>query len=132
MEKSDVAFQVLLSLLKYPSFEVYKVESMRVFYLFGLQPLYEKREVVRNFFPVENSIDHVAAKESHLNLVPSMGVYLVILMNWLKDVRGSGAVGKLQVVEGSLVDVKFIAFFEIFDGHILEYDSCFTVGVLEH
>jgi len=69
VEKCDVALQILLGFLEDPPFEVNEVKSMGVFYLLGLEPLDEKRKVIRNFFPVENSIDHVAAEQSHLYFI---------------------------------------------------------------
>lgn len=87
MQQGDVAFQVLLGFLQNPSFEVYEVKGIWVFYLFGLEPLYEKWEMIRNLFPVENSIDHMTTKQSHLDFVSSMRVYFRILVDGFKDVR---------------------------------------------
>jgi len=80
VQKGDVALQILLRFLQYPPFEVYKVKCMRVLNLLCFQPLYEKREVIRNLFPVKNSIDHMATEQSHLDLVSSMWVYFCILV----------------------------------------------------
>lgn len=62
---------------------------MGVFDLLGLQPFDEKREVIRNFFSVKNSIDHMTAEKSHLYFVSSMWIDFVVLMDGLEDV-GSG------------------------------------------
>ena len=86
MEKSDVVFQVLLSFLEDPSLEVNKIKSVRVFYLFCLQPLDKKWEVLRNFFPNKDSIDHMAAKESHLDFVSSMRVNSSVLVDRFENI----------------------------------------------
>jgi len=86
VQKGDVALQILLRFLQYPPFEVYKVKSMRVLNLLGFQPLYEKRKVIRNLFPVKNSIDHVTTEQPHLYLVPSMWVYFRIFVYRFKYV----------------------------------------------
>lgn len=86
MQKGDVAFQILLRFLQDPSFEVDKVEGVWVVYLFCLQPFYEKWEMIRNFFPVENSIYHMAAEQSHLDFVSCMGVDFTIFMDRFENV----------------------------------------------
>ena len=88
--------------------------------------------MVRNFFSVENSIDHVTAEEPHFYLIPSMRVYFVVLVDRFKDVGGGGPVRKLEVVKSFFIDVEFIPFLKIFDWHILQHYSNFTVGVLKH
>lgn len=54
---------------------------MGVLDLFGLEPLDEKREVVRNFLPVENSIYHVATEQPHLYFVPCVRVDLAVFVD---------------------------------------------------
>jgi hypothetical protein len=87
MKKGDVAFQILLSFLQNPSFEVNKVERMWIFDLFCLEPLDEKRKVIRNLFPVENSINHMTTKQSHLDFISSVRVYFCIFVYRFKNIR---------------------------------------------
>jgi len=87
VEKSDVAFQILLRFLEDPSFEVDKVECVWVIYLFCFQPFNEKWEMIRNFFPVENSIDHMTTEQPHLNFVSCVRVNFTIFMDRFEDVR---------------------------------------------
>jgi len=56
--------------------------------VFVFYPFYKERKMVRNFLSVENSVDHVAAKKSHFDLVSSVWVDFVILVDGLKDVGG--------------------------------------------
>lgn len=77
--------------------------------------------MVRNFLSVENSVDHVAAKKSHFDLVSSVWVDFVILVDGLKDVGGCWSVWKFQVVESSLVDYLLVSFIEVFNRHVVEH-----------
>lgn len=81
MEEGDVPFEVLLGLLEDPLLEVNEIEGVRVVNLTGLQPLDIKREVIGNFLPVEDPVDHVATKKPHLYLIPRVRVDLVVLVN---------------------------------------------------
>jgi len=105
---------------------------VRVFYLFSLQPLDKKWEVLRNFFPNEDSIDHMTAKESHLDFVSSMRVNSSVLVDRFENIGRSWAVGKFQVIEGFFIKVKFVALLKIFDGHVLKDYSYLTKRILEH
>lgn len=81
VEEGDIAFQVLLRLLEDPFLKVYEVESMRIVYLFCLQPLDEERKMVGNLLPVENTVYHVATEKSHFYFVSCVWVDLSVLMN---------------------------------------------------
>ena len=81
MQESNVTFKVLLGLFEDPLLEVDEVEGMRVVDLASLQPFNVERKVVRNFLAVEDSVDHVTAKQPHLNLVSSVRVNLAVLVN---------------------------------------------------
>jgi len=105
---------------------------MRIFYLFGLQPLYKKGEVVGNFFSNEDSVNHMAAKESHFDFVPCMRVDFAVLMNRFEDIGGSGAIGKLQVIKSLFIYIKFVSFFKVLNGHILKNYSNLTICILKH
>lgn len=105
---------------------------MRVLDLLGLEPLDEEGEVVRYLLAVEDAVYHVAAEESHLDLVARVRVDLRVFVDGLEDVGGGRAVGKLQLVEGLLLDGQLVAALEVFDGHVLEDRVDLVVGVLEH
>ena len=62
MEESDVTFKILLRFFQNPLLKVDEVKSVGIFYLFGLEPLHIKWEMVRNFLPIENTVDHVATE----------------------------------------------------------------------
>ena len=81
MEECDIAFEVALGLLQDPLLEVEEVEGMGVFYLLELQPLHEEGKVVGDFLATEDPINHVATKQSHLDLVAGVRVNLHVLMN---------------------------------------------------
>jgi hypothetical protein len=59
---------------------------MRILILLLCEPVHEAWEMVLNLLPVEDSIYHMAAEKSHFYLVPGVGVYLLVLMNYLKNV----------------------------------------------
>ena len=99
MEESNVALKVLLSLFKDPLLEVDEVKGMRVVDFASLQPFNVERKVVWNFFAVEYSVDHMAAKQPHLDLVSSVRVNLTILMDRLKYVAGSRTITEFEVIE---------------------------------
>jgi hypothetical protein len=52
----------LLAFLQNPLFEINKVECMRILNLFSFEPFDEEREVIRYFFAIEDSVDHMAAE----------------------------------------------------------------------
>ena len=62
---------------------------MRILYLLGLQPLNKKWKMVSDLLPVEYPVDHMTAKQPHLDLVASVRIYLGVLMNRLKYIRCS-------------------------------------------
>ena len=105
---------------------------MGIFDLLGLEPLDEEGEVIGYLLAVEDAVDHVAAEETHLDLVASVGVDLCVFVDRLEDVGGGRAVGKLQLVEGLLLDRQLVAPLEVFDRHVLEDRVYLVVGVLEH
>jgi hypothetical protein len=76
VQQRDVSLEVLLRLLQDPFLEVEEVKCVRVFDLLGFDPFDEEGEVVRNLLTVEDSIHHVAAEETHLDLVTRVRVDL--------------------------------------------------------
>lgn len=62
MELSDIFLKVFLSLVMDPLFEIVEIENIWVGDLSSGEPLDEEGEVVTDFFSVEDSIDHMAAK----------------------------------------------------------------------
>jgi hypothetical protein len=132
MQECDVPLQVLLRFLEDPLLEVDEVEGVRVVDLLGLEPLDEEGEVVGHLLAVEDAVDHVAAEQPHLNLVPGVGVYLGVLVDRLEDVGGGRPVGELQVVEGLLVDGQLVPALEVFYWHVLQHQVHLAVGILEH
>jgi hypothetical protein len=88
VQECDVALKILLRLLKNPLFKVYEIKSMRILYLFCLQPLNEKRKMIRNLLSVEYPVYHMTTKQSHFNFVTSMRVYLSVLVNRLENIGG--------------------------------------------
>ena len=92
---------------------------MRVADSFSLEPLIEIREVLSQFFTIENSINHVTAKKSNFDLVSEMRIYLFILMDALEYVRSRGSVRKFELVKLFLSDAFRISLLEIFDRHML-------------
>lgn len=105
---------------------------MRVLYLLSLQPLDEKREVVRNLLSVEDSVYHVTTKQTHLYLVTSVRVDLTVLVNRLKNVRRCRTIRKLQLVESALIHCQLITLLEVLYRHILQHDRYLAVSILEH
>lgn len=122
----------MLGFFEDPLLEVDEIEGMRVLYFFCLQPLDEKREMVRQLLPVEDPIYHMATKQTHLDLVASVRVDLPVLVDRLEDVRGRRTVGKLQLVECSFVNCQLITFLEILYWHVLQHNRYLTVGIFEH
>ena len=48
-----------------------------------------------DFLSVEYPVDHMAAKQSHFDLVSSVSVNLLIFMDDLENIRSCGSVCKL-------------------------------------
>jgi hypothetical protein len=132
VEQRDIPLQVLLGLLEYPLLEVDEVEGVGVVDLLGLEPLDEEGEVIGDFLPVEDAVDHVAAEQPHLDLVARVRVDLRVLVDRFEDVGRGRSVGEFQLVEAFLVDGQFVPPVEVFDGHVFEDDGDLAVGVLEH
>ncbi len=86
MQKRDISLKILLCFLKNPFFEIDEIEGMLVIDLFGLEPLDEEGKMIWDFFAVENSVDHVAAEQSHFDFVAGVGIDFAILMDRLEDI----------------------------------------------
>jgi len=132
VEEGDVPFEVLLGLLEDPLLEVNEIEGVRVVNLTGLQPLDIKREVIGNFLPVEDPVDHVATKKPHLYLIPRVRVDLVVLVNRLEYVAGRRPVAEFEVIESPLVYSLSVPLLKIFDWHVFQHNRQLAVGILEH
>lgn len=132
MEQCDVSLQVLLSLFVNPFLEIDEVESMLVFVFFHLQPFYEKREVLRDLFTVEDPVYHMAAKQSHLYFVSRVWVDSFVFMDGFKNVRSCRSIRKLQFIEGALINCNLISLFEVFDRHVIQNSVDLAVSVLKH
>lgn len=81
MKLPDIFLEVVLRLIVDPLLEVVEVEYIRVTDLPSVQPFHKEREVVTYFFPVENSVNHVATEQSQLYFVPCVRVNLFVFMN---------------------------------------------------
>ena len=132
VEEGDVALEVLLGLLEDPLLEVDEVEGVGVLDLLGLEPLDEEGEVVRDLLAVEDAVDHVAAEQPHLDLVPGVRVDLRVLVDRLEDVGRRRTVRKLQLVERLLVDRQLVPALEVLYWHVLQDRVHLVVSVLEH
>ena len=53
----------------------------------SLEPFYEKWKVLGHLFSIEDPVYRMAAEKPHLYFVSYVAVYVLILMNMLKDVR---------------------------------------------
>ena len=104
---------------------------MRVVNLLCLQPFHVKRKMIRYLLPVEYSVYHVTAKQTHLYLVTCMRVDLIVLVNRLEYVWRRWSVWKLQVVKGLLVYWQFVALLKIFYWHVLQNYRYLAVSILE-
>lgn len=51
-----------------------------------LQPFHEEREILIYLLSVENPVDHMAAKESHLDFVSDVTVDVFVLVDMLENV----------------------------------------------
>lgn len=131
VQQGNVFFKVFLGFFIDPLFEVSHVKRVCVLVLFLREPVHERGEMFFDLFPVENSVDHVAAKESHFDFVSRMGVYFFVFVDDFEYVRCSWSVGEFEVVEGFFGDGQFVAFVEVFDGNFVNYRSDFIVSVLE-
>lgn len=92
MQQCNIPLQVLLCLLEDPLLEVNEIESMGIVDLLGLEPLDEEGEMIWYFFSIEDAVDHVAAEQSHLDLVTSVRVDLGVLVDRFKDVGCSRSI----------------------------------------
>ena len=54
----------------------------------SLQPIHEIGKILRDFVSDEYTVDHVAAKQSHLYLISKMWLDTFVLVNGLEDVGG--------------------------------------------
>ncbi len=72
-----------------PLLEVMKLENIWIGDLFVVKPFKEEGEVFSYLFSTEYAVYHMAAKQSELYFVPSMGMDLFVFMNAFEDMRGS-------------------------------------------
>lgn len=95
MELSDIFFEVVLCLVVNPLFKVMEIEDIRVADLSGIEPFQKEGEVVADFFPVENSVDHMAAKQPKFDFIPCMWMYFLVFMDRFEDMGSSRPVSEL-------------------------------------
>ena len=84
------------------------------------EPLIEIREVLSDLLSVEDSVDHVAAEQSDFDLVPQVGVDLLVLVDALEDVGGRRPIRELQLIELLLGDCSGVPLLEVLDRHVLD------------
>lgn len=105
---------------------------MRVFYLLGIEPNDEVGKVISDFFPIEDTIDHMAAEHPHLYFVFGMRVDIFVKIDRSEDVCCNWTVGKFEFIEGLLVDGQFVADLEVFNIYFFQYQLQFIISVLKY
>ena len=85
----DIFFEILLSLFVNPLLKIMEIERIWVLYLPCKEPFVVKSEIISDFLSIEDSVYHVAAKQSQLDLVACMRVNLLVFVDSLEYV-GSG------------------------------------------
>ena len=89
MQDGNILFQVLPALLQNPLLEIHEIERVLVTYVFVPQPTDEVGEVISDLPPVEYSVYHVTAKQTHLYLVSEVTLNFFVFVNCLENVRCS-------------------------------------------
>ncbi len=105
---------------------------MRVLIFFLWEPVHKRREMILDLFSVENSVYHVAAKQSHLNLVPGVSINFFVLMNDLENVRSCWSVCEFKVVKSFFCNGQFVSLVKIFNWNLVDDRSDFIVCVFKH
>lgn len=129
MQKCYVSLQILLDLFVNPSFEINEIKCLWEFYFLLFKPLWEKWKMIQNFLSVENSVNHMATKQSHFYLVSQMGINFLIFMNWLENIWCSWTIWKFKLIEKFLVDFKFVPSLKILNWNVLQDIFYFIVCV---
>jgi hypothetical protein len=88
--------------------------------------------MIFDFFPVEDSVDHVTTKQSHLNLVPGVGINFFVFMNDLENVRGCRSVSEFKIVKSFFCNGQFVSLVEILNRNFVDDSSDFIVSVFKH
>jgi hypothetical protein len=104
---------------------------MGVLILFFGEPVHKGREMFLDFFSIEDSINHMAAEESHLDLISGVGVDFFVFVYDLENIGSCGAVGELEVIKGLFSDGQFVPLVEVFNRNFVNDGRGFIVGVLK-
>lgn len=105
---------------------------MRVLVFFLWEPVHKRREMILDLFSVENSVYHMTAKQSHLNLVPGVGINFFVFMNYLENVRSCWSVSEFEIVKSFFCNGQFVSLVEIFNWNLVDNPSDFIVSVFKH
>ncbi len=72
------------------------------------------------FLSIENSVDHVTAKQSNFNLISQMRFDFLIFVDTLENVRCCGTIRKFKLIELLFNYGWCKPFFEVFNWHVCE------------
>lgn len=86
VQQGNVFLEVFLVLWVDPLLEIDEVKRVVVVNALRLQPFHEEREILIYLLSVENPVDHMAAKESHLDFVSDVTVDVFVLVDMLENV----------------------------------------------
>ena len=95
------------------------------------KPVDEVWEIVRDFLADEDTVDHMAAEQAHLDLIAQVQLDFLILVNTLENIGSGRPIGELKFVKCLLHDVECVPFLKIFNGHMLYYIQNLRVGVFK-
>lgn len=104
---------------------------MGIIYFLPLQPVDKIWEIFRNVGSLENSIDHMTAKQPHFYFILQMWVNFSIVLDHFKNVRGCGSVRFFKIVKSFFVYLQGISKLEVFDWHIVYNILDQDVGVFK-
>lgn len=119
MQNLNIFLEVGRVLLENPTFEIVEVERVPVFYFVGLEPLQEIRKVPADGGPAEDALDHMAAEDSHLDLVLQVRVDGLAVLDHSEQVHSDGPIPELELVEILLGNLEPVPVLETLDGHVL-------------
>lgn len=131
MQQVDVLVQVLLVFHQNPFLEVGEVVFPASIQSVVLDPSHVVLEVGVHLGSIEDTVDHVAAEEADLYLVLEVAVDVLVLVDQFEHIRGGGAVGYFEVLEGVLDNGAGEFVGEVFDGDLGLDGVELTVGVVE-
>ena len=121
MQDLYVLFEIVGVFLQNPTFETREIERMLVLDFVRMKPLNVVGEITMNVGSGEDSFNHMAAKNSELDLILEVGVDIFALLDNFEQVHSHRPISKFKLIVVLLFDLQFVALLKPTNRHLMDY-----------